>query len=686
MTKQHTILAAGIAALCGLTANADAASVISRLNPPSAKFSFNDDAPPIISRFVAGQRFDLNCTVQPDAGRTVSSVVFKVDGATVTGTVGMIPATVNPPTVVANSICATRYAYSITAPGVHTLTAIATLDDSSTVTATGNFEIVREPGVGALKNVIIMIGDGMGSAHRTAARIMSKGVQQGKANAPLNMDTFPVTGMVQTSSLNSIITDSSPGAACYSTGNKSNNNQQGVFPDDTADAFDNPRVELIGEFLARKKGKAVGIVTTADVFDATPGAFGTHTSNRGAGTGICDEYLDEAHGAYSGIGDGAGLKVLLGGGRKWFLPNTTTGSARNNGSDFVLPAGLVTGWGLPTVGALDAGRDLIADFQTAGFSYAADGTTMTSAAALPGTTKLLGLFTYSNMNVSLDKINGSTKRNVPSPTLGTPVVDAFGFPDQPMLDEMTDAALKVLDRDNNGFVLMVEGASIDKQAHNMDTERWILDTIEFDRAIGVAKAYAASHKNTLVIITADHECAGAAIIGASTQTNTVLASRVAANAGPGTDVNRNGALNGGDTPGLRLDLVGTYDAAGFPVYSTNPDGYPATTDIDKRMLIGYGANADRYENWLTNELPLTDSQQPASGTPYGAIAGSLPTSPFTRDTTGNFLVTGQIPDAVAAHTASDIPLSAYGKGAADFTGYFDNTEVFFKIMRLFGVR
>jgi alkaline phosphatase len=70
------------------------------------------------------------------------------------------------------------------------------------------------------------------------------------------------------------------------------------------------------------------------------------------------------------------------------------------------------------------------------------------------------------------------------------VVDDFGFPDQPMLEEMTVKALDVLQKNKKGFVLMVEGASIDKQAHNMDTERWILDTIEFDRAIEVAEDFA----------------------------------------------------------------------------------------------------------------------------------------------------------------------------------------------------
>jgi hypothetical protein len=89
--------------------------------------------------------------------------------------------------------------------------------------------------------------------------------------------------------------------------------------------------------------------------------------------------------------------------------------------------------------------------------------------------KLLGLFALSNMNVAMDKIDGrrGTSR----------VVEDYGFPDQPMLDEMTGKALDVLSQNPDGFFLMVEGASIDKQAHNMDTKRWILDTIKFDHAI-----------------------------------------------------------------------------------------------------------------------------------------------------------------------------------------------------------
>jgi alkaline phosphatase len=96
------------------------------------------------------------------------------------------------------------------------------------------------------------------------------------------------------------------------------------------------------------------------------------------------------------------------------------------------------------------------------------------------------------------------------------------------------------------------------------------------------------------------------------------------------------------------------------------------------MLIGYAANADRYEDWRTNPQPLRDSQQPGNTT---APLNTYPTTPLERATTGHFLVTGQIADAVAAHTANDIPLSACGRGAALLGGTMDNTDVFFAIMQ-----
>ena len=637
-------------ALGSAVAAALAAPTVSRLTPPSERFAtgVNDPAAPMIARFLPGQKFDLQATIRPDAGTTISTFEFAVDGIAVpvtASTSGIVTTGLNSG-LPANTAVVSKRAYSNLTPGIHTLTVTATQSDGQVASASGSFEVVGITAQGRVaKNIIIMLGDGMGAAHRTAARIMAKGYAQGKPKGRLAMDTFPVTGMVMTASLDTIVTDSAPGMANYVNGNKQASGQEGVWPDDTVGAFDNPRMEYLSEFLKRTQGKALGIVTTSDVFDATPAANAVHTSNRGNGTGIADQYLDDRN--------LTGLSVLMGGGRKWFLPNTSgsvspqpvNGSQRRNANDYVLSADIVAGWGA-AIGALDPSRDLITDFQNAGFTYVSDNASLQSA----GTpSKLLGLFAYSNMNVAFDKING--RRGA------TTVVNDYGFPDQPMLDEMTKKAIDVLAQNPAGFVLMAEGASIDKQAHNMDSDRWIEEVIEFDRAVQVAKDFATVNPDTLVIVTADHETGGAAIIGASTLTDAALRAKT------------------NTTASMRDSVVGTYQAAKFPKYTMSADGYPATTDIDGKMLIGYGGNADRYEAWVSNTKPVQDSQQPFVGT---APINTYPATASVRNNSTGYLVTGQVPGDTAVHTATDVPLSAFGRGAALFTGLMDNTDVFFK--------
>ncbi|WP_395701903.1 alkaline phosphatase [Aquabacterium sp.] len=637
-----------------LSGQAHAAPQVARLTPPSELFA-SGQPEPVIARFLPGQRFDLQATLRPDAGQRISAARFFIDGRPVDVPVALRDCTSGCVKGLAPEVAiATVRAVGVERAGRHEFTVVATQADQQTVTARGNFEVV--PFTAAMgpkvRNLIILLGDGMGAAQRTAARIVKNGYAQGKALAPLAMDTFPATALVKTASLNSVVTDSSPGMTAYVSGNKNNNNEEGVFPDDTLDPFDNPRIEYLSEYLHRTQGKALGVVTTADVFDATPAGNAVHTSSRGAGTGIVDQFLDDR--------SLTGLAVLMGGGRKWFLPAGTPGSERAEANDYAFSATqphtaeIVRRWGAAP-GAKDKGRDLIQDFQQAGFRYAATKTEMDAAA---GADKLLGLFAFSNMNVALDKING--RRGVKTGLSGS-VVDDFGFPDQPMLDEMTMRALAVLRKQPKGFVLMVEGASIDKQAHNMDTERWMLDTIEFDRAVQVAQDFARERGDTLVIVTADHECSGAALIGGSMLTD--LALQQAAQS--------RGAAN------LRDKVVGVYEKAGFPRYKTAADGYPVTTDIDHRLLVGYGANADRIEDWRTNATPLRDSQQPlAKQTPLKWY----PANPSERDdAVGEFAVTGQVPGDSAVHTATDIPLSAFGPGALAFTGVIDNTDVFFKL-------
>ena len=628
---------------------------VSRLTPPSELFSSGQSAP-LIARFLPGQRFDLQATLRPDdAGKSITSARFMIDGKPVDAPVALRDcASGCLAAVPKNAAVTTVRAVSVSRTGLHTFSVFGTQSDGQTVSANGNFEIVPLLAGGRkVKNIVILLGDGMGAAQRTAARIVAGGYTQGKVITPLAMDTFPVTGMVKTASLNSVVTDSAPGMTAYVSGNKNNNNEEGVFPDDTIDPFDNPRIEYLSEYLHRTQGKALGLVTTADVFDATPAGNAVHTSSRGAGTGIVDQYLDDR-----GL---TGLSVLMGGGRKWFLPAGIPGSARGDRTDYAFSeterhtSDIVKRWGAAP-GKLDKDRDLLAEFQASGFRYAADKTAL-DAIDVSRTDRLLGLFAHSNMNVALDKIDG--RRGKQRGVTGR-VVDDYGFPDQPMLDEMTTKALGVLERQKNGFVLMVEGASIDKQAHNMDTERWMLDTIEFDRAVKVVQEFARRRGDTLVIVTADHECSGAALIGGS---------RV-------SDARLQELVREGGADNLRDKVVGIYEQAGFPKYRIAEDGYPQTTDIDFRLLVGYGANSDRFEDWRTNERPLQDSQQPFVRT---APLSAYPVGASTRDMVGSFQITGQVPGDSAVHTATDIPLSAFGPGAWAFTGVIDNTDVFFRL-------
>ena len=633
---------------------AGATPTVSRLTPPSELFA-SGQAEPVIARFLPGQRFDLQASIRPDAGQTITQVRFEVNKRAVPGTVALRDCAAGcVKAMPAQAAIATVRAVSVERAGRHEFSVVATQSDGQVVTARGNFDVLPfDAAMGPkVKNLIIMVGDGMGAAQRTAARIVKGGYAQGKAIQPLAMDTFPVTALVKTASLNSVVTDSAPGMTAYVSGNKNNNNEEGVFPDDTLDVFDNPRIEYLSEYLHRTQGKALGIVTTADVFDATPAGNAVHTSSRAAGTGIVDQFFDDR--------TRTGLKVLMGGGRKWFLPASVPGSARADASDYAFSATdahtaeIVRRWGA-SPGAKDKDRDLIADFKAAGFRYAATRSDMDAAGDAD---RLLGLFSFSNMNVALDKIDG--RRGVKG-GIGGSVVDDYGLPDQPMLDEMTGRALQTLKRDPRGFVLMVEAASIDKQAHNMDSERWMLDTIEFDRAIQLAQDFARERGDTLVIVTADHECAGAALIGGSTVTDAGLQQLGRAR----------GSAN------LRDKVVGVYEKAGFPRYRLASDGFPEAVDIDYRLLIGYGANADRHEDWRSNNTPLRDGQQPFAST---EPLKWYPANPMERDDAlGDFLVTGQVPGDTAVHTATDIPLSAFGPGAYAFTGVIDNSDVFFKL-------
>lgn len=309
------------------------------------------------------------------------------------------------------------------------------------------------------KNIIFFLGDGLSVAHRTGARIMSKGMTEGKANGLLNMDVLDRMAFVGTSSTNAIATDSANTMSAYMTGHKTAVNALGVYADRTPSTLDDPKVETIAEALRRTTKKSVGVVSNSEIEDATPAAVVAHTRARADKADIVGMFYDVKP------------EVMLGGGSAYFLPKSVAGSKRKDDKDF------------------------IALFKEAGYTLA---TTKDELAKADGD-KVLGLFHTGNMDTVLDRQQlkkGTVEK----------------FPNQPGLVDMTKAALDKLSKNPEGFFLMVEGASIDKMSHPMDWDRALYDTIEFDQAIGLGLEFLKKNPDTLIVVTGDHTH-GVSIIG-----------------------------------------------------------------------------------------------------------------------------------------------------------------------------
>ena len=140
-------------------------------------------------------------------------------------------------------------------------------------------------------------------------------------------------------------------------------------------------------------------------------------------------------------------------------------------------------------------------------------------------------------------------------------------------------------------------------------------------------------------------------------------------------------------PLLRNNVVGTYNNAGFPKYTIEADGFPTVWDPNNKVLIGYGANADRYENYRTRPYPSNDSQQPGNSVaplstyPRNNVGDTSMSSSRPYNQAEGFFITGQVAGTSAVHTGGDIPLTAYGRGAGEIGGTIDNTDVFFAVMK-----
>lgn len=317
------------------------------------------------------------------------------------------------------------------------------------------WDLYTTPKKPVAKNVIILLADGLSVGHRTAARILSKGVKNGMYQGQLAMDNMPHMALLGTSSVDTIAADSANTASAYMTGHKSSVNALGVYADRTKASQDDPRQETIAEILRRKTGKAIGVVSDAEIEDATPASVVSHTRRRADKADIVGMFYDVRP------------EVILGGGSAYFLPQGTPGSKRKDSTDYI---------------------DL---FKKDGYAFVTDRTELLKSVDGKAPEKLLGLFHTGNMDGWIDR--HQWKGNTVSK-----------FPNQPDLTDAFDAAVKVLGQNKEGFFLMLEAGLVDKFSHPLDWTRSVGDTIAFDKVVERAQKYVDEHPDTLLIVTGDH--------------------------------------------------------------------------------------------------------------------------------------------------------------------------------------
>ncbi|CAA9586349.1 MAG: Alkaline phosphatase [uncultured Thermomicrobiales bacterium] len=319
------------------------------------------------------------------------------------------------------------------------------------------------------RNVILLVGDGMGQAHRMAGQLLTVG-RAGR----LAMDRLPHAGLMGTmpADPDHFVTDSAAAATALATGVKTDNGAIAIDPEGRS-------VPTILE-LAKRAGKATGLVTTCQITDATPAAFAAHVPHRSDQSEVARQYLEET-----------GVDVILGGGAAYWYPA---------GAETPFPADPAD----PLQASRGTAGNLVARARALGYAVATSAAEL-HAAAVPRPrltihddrtpTRLLGLF--ANQELFLQRTEGEGAAYDPPVSLA----------------EMTGTAIALLARNPDGFFLMVEESAIDRMAHRNNAPLTLKGVLELDRAVQVALGHAAADPETLVVVTADHECGGLAIAG-----------------------------------------------------------------------------------------------------------------------------------------------------------------------------
>lgn len=414
------------------------------------------------------------------------------------------------------------------------------------------------------KNVIVLIGDGMGLGQIEIARHMEYG-----KDGTLFLESLPNVALVRTYPADKQVTDSAAAGTALATAVKTNNKSIGV----------NAKGEEVDSVLDdfQKMGKKVGVISTNTVTDATPAAFTASVSDR---------YKGQPEAARQMLKNE--YDVLLGGGWKYFAPKKQDGV------------------------------DLLSKFEQKGYTLVKD---KEQLAAVKNADKLLGLFNRSYMNYKQDRDDLNSK--------------------EPSLELMTKMAIDVLQKDKDGFFLMVEGARIDHAAHAADIPGVWKEMMEFDRTVKQTWEWASERKDTLVLVLADHETLGLSV----TEPMNIDA--------------------------LKKITVSPEFMAGKLVKAENGISY-TTESIQKvfKTYAGFELTQEQIKEFNTHVVSKKGklNYQYKVGWEIGSLIAEHYQAGFVNREVRAASSTG-------GHTSNMIPLFAAGPGSQYFEGVLNNTDV-----------
>ncbi|MFT6986191.1 MAG: alkaline phosphatase [Psychromonas sp.] len=318
-----------------------------------------------------------------------------------------------------------------------------------------------------VKNVILMIGDGMGPGQmgllEEYARKAPHSIYQGRDTAIKTLIDNGVLGMSLDSPADALVVDSACSASQLASGVDAPSEAIGIDVDGNS-------VESVLE-IAKKLGKSTGLVSDTRLTHATPAAFAAHQAHRSLESAIAEDMLANR------------VDVMLSGGLRYWIPK-----AANDKGELYQQLLKQTGGEIQIKSKRNDQKNLLVEAKNAGYSVIHTRATLAKAKG----DKLLGLFAYSGMQ---DGIAYSNSKDSATRTM-------------PSLKEMTRKALDLLSQNPKGFFLMIEGGQIDWAGHDNDAATMLHEMLKFDETIEYVYQWVKDRNDTLLVVTADHETGG----------------------------------------------------------------------------------------------------------------------------------------------------------------------------------